>query len=67
MTDDFIKWPCDKIRGNSRGFVEAFEGDGVVLSRPISFGKTVYPQLSPCLITQKGCGIGVVVRGDLNE
>lgn len=61
---DYIKWPCDKVRGDPRGYEEAYEGDGLVMLRLSSSGKTVQSQVSPALRTQMGGGCGVVVRGD---
>lgn len=57
-----VKWPCDKVRGNSSGFMEAKEGDGLVMMRPSSSGCTVQDQASPTLKCNVGCGSGVVVK-----
>ena len=57
-----VKWPCDKNRGNSEGYQVAVEGDGLVMMRPQSSGKTVQKQLSPTLKCHNGCGSGVVIK-----
>lgn len=57
-----IKWPCDAVRGNPDGFELAHEGDGLVMSRPSSSGKTVQDQIAPTIKTNQNSG--VVVRDD---
>ena len=55
---DVIKWPC----GTRKGFMEAHEGDGLVMERLHVARGTVQPQSSPTLTTGRGGGSGVVVR-----
>ena len=44
-----------------KGYREASEGDGLVMSRPFRARGTVQPQQSPTLTCTTGCGSGVVV------
>ena len=45
-----------------KGYREASEGDGLVMSRPFRARGTVQPQQSPTLTCTTGCGSGVVVK-----
>ena len=60
---DFIKWPTN----TQKGFMEAHEGDGIVMQRPHAARGTVQPQTSPTLTTQIGGGSGVVVAASSEE
>lgn len=51
-----IEWPCD----TKRGFMEAEDGDGLVMGRPRLARGTVQSESSPTLTTGKGCGTGTV-------
>ena len=55
---DHIDWMC----GTHKGYMEAFEGDGLVMERLHVARGTVQPQSSPTLTTGRGGGSGVVVR-----
>lgn len=52
MTEDHINWPS----ATQKGFMEAHEGDGIVMQRPHAARGTVQPQQSPTLTTQTGGG-----------
>ena len=56
-----IEYPSN----TSQGYMEAEEGDGLVMNRPTKARGTVQPQTAPTLTTGNGCGTGVVVKGDL--
>lgn len=57
MTDS-IRYPsCTQ-----RGYMDAHEGDGLVMERPHRARGTVQPQSAPTLTTGRGGGSGVVVR-----
>lgn len=58
---DFIKWPS----ATQKGYMEAHEGDGIVMQRPYAARGTVQSQSSPTLTTQVGGGSGVVVSEDI--
>lgn len=53
-----IRWPTN----NRRGYIQAHEGDGLVMARPTKARGTVREQLSPTLTTGKGCDTGTVTR-----
>lgn len=55
----------DYPSNTSQGYMEAKEGDGLVMSRPTKARGTVQPQTAPTLTTGNGCGSGVVVKGDM--
>lgn len=57
MSEDYIRWPS----ATHQGYMEAHEGDGVVMQRPHRARGTVQPQTSPTLTTQRGGGSGTVV------
>ena len=58
MTDDWISYPTD----TRKGFMEAREGDGLVMCRPQKARGTVQEQKAPTLMCTTGCGTGVVVK-----
>lgn len=61
MTEDdreFIEYPAK----TKKGYMEAHEGDGLVLSRPTCARGTVQPGTVPTLTTTNSCGTGTVVR-----
>ena len=47
-----------------KGYRDASEGDGLVMSRPFRARGTVQPQQAPTLTCTGGCGTGVVVKDD---
>lgn len=47
---DFIEWPS----GTRKGYMEAFEGDGIVMERPWIARGTVQSQVSPTITTNRG-------------
>lgn len=49
---DFIEWPC----GTQKGYMEAHEGDGLVMDRLHVARGTVQNQMSPTLTTLRGGG-----------
>ena len=53
----------DYPSNTSQGYMEAQEGDGLVMNRPTKARGTVQPQTAPTLTTGNGCGSGVVVSG----
>lgn len=53
-----IRWPS----ATQKGYMEAHEGDGIVMQRPHVARGTVQPQTSPTLTTQQGGGSGAVVK-----
>ena len=55
---DHIEW----LSGTNKGFMEAYEGDGIVMERPWIARGTVQSKTSPTLTTNRGGGSGVVVR-----
>ena len=57
---DHIDWMC----GTHKGYMEAYEGDGLVMERPYAARGTVQPQSSPTLTTGRGGGVW---RGGTNE
>jgi len=61
MTDEeqnYIEYPS----ATSKGYMEAEEGDGLVMNRPTKARGTVQKDTAPTLTTGDGCGTGVVVR-----
>ena len=54
---DIIHWPS----ATNKGYMEAVEGDGVVIERPWVARGTVQSQVSPTLTTSRGGGAGVCV------
>jgi len=54
---DVIQWPS----GTKKGYMEATDGDGVVIERPWAARGTVQSQISPTLTTSRGGGAGVCV------
>lgn len=57
---DTIAYPT----ANRKGFMEASEGDGLVMVRLQTARGTVKKGMAPMLTTGKGCDTGVVVRQD---
>lgn len=55
---DSIRYPC----ATSKGYMEAREGDGLVMNRVLTARGTVQEESAPTLTTGNGCGTGVVVR-----
>ena len=47
---DYIEW----LSGTQKGFMEAYEGDGLVMERPWIARGTVQSQTSPTLTTNRG-------------
>ena len=47
-----------------KGYRDASEGDGLVMSRPFRARGTVQPQQAPTLTCTGGCGTGVVVKDE---
>ena len=61
MTEDTtIPYP----EWTKKGYRDASEGDGLVMSRPFRARGTVQPQQAPTLTCTGGCGTGVVVKDD---
>lgn len=56
---DSIRYPC----ATSKGYMEAREGDGLVMNRPMKARGTVQRKSVPTLTTGSGCGTGVVDKG----
>ena len=52
----------DYPSNTTQGYMEAEEGDGLVMNRPTKARGTVQPQTAPTLTTGNGCGTGVVVK-----
>lgn len=52
----------DYPSNTSKGYMEAQEGDGLVMARPTKARGTVQPQTAPTLTTGVGCGTGVVTK-----
>ena len=50
--NDYIEW----LSGTQKGFMEAYEGDGLVMERPWIARGTVQSQTSPTLTTNRGGG-----------
>ncbi len=58
MIDDWISYPTF----TQKGYMEAREGDGLVMCRPTRARGTVQEQMAPTLTCTNGCGTGVVVN-----
>lgn len=56
--DEYIEYPA----WTKKGYMEAREGDGLVLMRPAHARGTVQKQSVPTLTTTGSCGTGTVVR-----
>lgn len=56
--NDRIQFPCN----TKQGYLDAYEGDGVVMSRPLQARGTVQKQMSPTLTCTTGGGAGVVTK-----
>lgn len=56
--DEWIEYPA----WTKKGYMEAREGDGVILARPTHARGTVQKQSVPTLTTTGSCGTGTVVR-----
>lgn len=65
VNESVVRWPCDTVRGNSSGYMEAHEGDGLVMSRPSSSGSTVKKDMSPTLKTHNSTGVVTNENGTL--
>lgn len=55
---DVLNWPAD----TKKGYMEAKEGDGIVMNRPNKARGTVQKETSPTLTTGNGGGCGVVIK-----
>ena len=53
-----IRWPAN----TKKGFMNASEGDGLVINRPNKARGTVQKQISPTLTTGNGGGCGIVIN-----
>lgn len=58
---EVIEYPS----GTRKGYMEAQEGDGLVMNRPNKARGTVQSQSAPTLTTGNGCGTGVVVTEEV--
>lgn len=58
ISESMIRYPCN----TAKGYMEAREGDGLVMNRPTKARGTVQRESVPTLTTGNGCGTGVVVR-----
>ena len=56
---DSIRYPC----ATAKGYMDAHEGDGLVMSRPTKARGTVQKERVPTLTTGNGCGTGTVDKG----
>ena len=56
---DSIRYPC----ATAKGYMDAHEGDGLVMNRPTKARGTVQKERVPTLATGNGCGTGVVDKG----
>ena len=56
---DSIRYPC----ATAKGYMDAHEGDGLVMNRPTKARGTVQKERVPTLTTGNGCGTGVVDKG----
>ena len=54
-----IRYPC----ATAKGYMDAHEGDGLVMNRPTKARGTVQKERVPTLTTGNGCGTGVVDKG----
>lgn len=55
---DSTRYPC----ATAKGYMEAHEGDGLVMNRVLTARGTVQEASAPTLTMGNGCGTGVVVR-----
>lgn len=60
---EVIEWPSN----TKKGYMEAREGDGLVMARPTKARGTVQCQMSPTLMGTKGCDSGVVIYDKSEE
>ena len=58
MNDDGIEW----MSNTKKGYMEAHEGDGLVMDRPWVARGTVQEQICPTIVCTTGGGCGTVVR-----
>ena len=56
---DSIRYPC----ATAKGYMEAREGDGLVMNRVLTARGTVQEASAPTLTTGNGCGTGTVDKG----
>lgn len=56
---DSIRYPC----ATAKGYMEAREGDGLVMNRVLTARGTVQEATAPTLTTGNGCGTGTVDKG----
>lgn len=56
---DSIRYPC----ATAKGYMEAREGDGLVMNRTLTARGTVQEASAPTLTTGNGCGTGTVDKG----
>lgn len=56
---DSIRYPC----ATAKGYMEAHEGDGLVMNRTLTARGTVQEASAPTLTTGNGCGTGTVDKG----
>lgn len=56
---DSIRYPC----ATAKGYMEAREGDGLVMNCPTKARETVQRESVPTLTTGNGCGTGTVDKG----
>ena len=56
---DSIRYPC----ATAKGYMEAHEGDGLVMNRVLTARGTVQEATAPTLTTGNGCGTGTVDKG----
>lgn len=59
MTEQSIAYPT----GNKKGYIDAYEGDGLVMTRLLTARGTVQRAVAPTLTCTTGCGTGVVTKG----
>lgn len=50
---EYIKWMCK----TKKGYMEAYEGDGIVIERPWVARGTVQSQIAPTMTTSRGGGV----------
>ena len=56
---DSIRYPC----ATAKGYMDAHEGDGLVMNRVLTARGTVQKERVPTLTTGNGCGTGTVDKG----
>lgn len=59
LTEPSIAYPT----GNKTGYIDAYEGDGLVMTRLMTARGTVQRAVAPTLTCTTGCGTGVVTKG----